>query len=72
MTASRNAADAPLPQKVRDEIARIPGKDGWWRTGGQDTFEAAAADLIAHGFTGTGALSLLGDLFSAVAEEYGE
>lgn len=63
---------AEVPQNVRDEIASIPGDDGWWRTGGQDTFESAAADLIAHGFTDAEALSLLGDLFSAVAEEYGE
>jgi len=61
-----------LPQETRDEIARIPGEDGWWRTDGQDMFESAAVDLIAHGFTSDQAVALLGDLYGAVAEEYGE
>ena len=61
-----------LPGPVRDEIAGLPGGDGWWKSSGEDTYEELAADLMAHGYSGDEAVALLSTAYSAAAEEYGD
>ena len=61
-----------LPDHVKEQIALLPGGDGWWKSGGQDTYEKLAVDLVAHGYTEDEAVDLLAEAYGAVAEEYGD
>lgn len=62
----------PMPETLREKIQRIAGEDGFYKSDCEETFVEAAVQLMFHGFSEDGAISFLGRLYSAVADEYGD
>ena len=54
-----------------DVIAEEMSKDGWWKSDARDTFITCYDKLISKGIKECDALEILGDLYSAVATEFG-
>jgi hypothetical protein len=52
-------------------IDAIPPGDGWWSTGGRETFHTLAQEMIGEGIPPARAVEILGRAYGAVAQEYG-
>ncbi|MDD5358273.1 MAG: hypothetical protein PHX80_03950 [Candidatus Nanoarchaeia archaeon] len=60
-------------QKIKD--MRFEDSDDpqeWWHVSSKNTFIKAGKELLKRGFSESEALCLLGKLFHATAEEYGD
>ena len=55
-----------------DDIKGIPQSGEWHKKGGMVRFAAAYATLRIHGMAHGDAIEFLTDLYSIVAEEYGD
>jgi hypothetical protein len=60
-----------VTEKLRAEIAALPGDDGWWHTAGADAFEGIAETLLARGLSEKEIINVLDIAWSAVAAEFG-
>lgn len=58
-----------LHDRVREEV---PRSDGFWKSYTEETFVDAAETLFNLGMEPDDIIDLLGSLYSAVAEEYGD
>lgn len=58
-------------QALKRAIKRIPGEEGWWKSEGQEKFQAHAERLITLGMTPEEAVEFLTDLYWTTAGEFG-
>lgn len=56
--------------RLRDEVNKIPGEDGWYK-GGNEVYYKVLMELIKHGFTKKDALDTVRSLYWAAASEFG-
>lgn len=57
---------------LREEIASIPGADGWWKRSAEQAFQNAAKDLKSRGMSDEEVTEMLSDLYHAVCSCFGE
>ena len=62
---------AEIEVTLREGIAKIPGEEGWWKSGAQEGYEKLALDLLEFGATPQQAVNLLHSAYWCAAECYG-
>lgn len=62
----------PMPKTIREKLCEIPGEDGFYNSGCEESYCELAVELIACGFTEDEAVAFLRRVYSATAAEYGE
>lgn len=56
---------------MKEFIANLPGKDGWWHTSGREDFERIARMLLSYEIPEEDVTDILGRVYGDVANEFG-
>lgn len=61
-----------MSEDCKQKILAIPGKDGFYKSGTEQTFIHTAESLIRdHGFTEKEVIDFLDNMYRTVSDEYG-
>jgi len=58
-------------KSLRTRVKEIPGKDGFWSSSSEETFQEAAMLMTKRGLDVEDTIEILTDVYSAVANEFG-
>lgn len=61
-----------MPESLLDQIRAIPGSEGFWKVSTESTFIKMGLEMRAKGIADDRIVSMLADLYNAVAHEHGE
>ena len=56
---------------LREAVSKIPGPDGWWKSGSREDYEKMVLELVALGVPPQTAVDLLSGAYWAAADCFG-